>query len=528
MKGLGSRILRSTALVMASSLAQAGVGFLKNVLAAYFFGTSGTMDAYLLGLLLPDMVMFLATTGTFTFIPLFAEARARSEGEGWETAGKLITFWLFLLFVGLSIAAFFTPELTGLLAPGFQGPQLEHTVEMTRILLLMSGAVASARVMALVLYARREFFAPEASETLFQVASTLYLIVFRSHGISALVWGMVFGSFVQLLVVTVGLRDRKSQLHLNLDLRAPAVRKMVKLVFPVYVSSSAGQLNQVVNRAFASLLPAGAISSLQYGVMLAEAPVTVFASSLSAAIFPFLSKQFADKEEQQAQDNLGRAIVGILLVFVPVATGVFLIARPVVQVLLQRGSFDAHSTDLTSGALRIYALGILAMALNRILPAAYQARQNTTVPMQAGLLRIAGNIAVCALLVPRIGHLGVATAAVVAEHLKLALLFLRLRTTLFREKGRMLLGAMARLVPAAAIMTAAVLVAGGYLLEGDARWGVRGVISLLAVILVGAASYAGSVIILCRGEVLYYARRVLRELPPPFRRSGGSVVRGPD
>ena len=523
MRGRGSRILRSTAVIIASSLAVSGVGFLKNVLAAYYFGTSGAMDAYLLALLLPDMVMYLALTGSFTFIPLFAEARAASEEEGWAAAGKMITYWLLLLAVGLGIATFFTPELTSVLAPGFAGLQRERTIEMSRILLLMSGSVAVARVMALSLYAQSKFVVASVSETLFQVASTVYLVAFWSHGISALVWGMVFGSFVQLLVVAIGLWDRRRQLRISFDLRAPAVRKMVKLILPVYVGNSAGQLNAVVNRAFASLLPAGAISSLQYSAMLAEAPISVVASSLTSAIFPFLSKQYAEKKSSQAQADVVRALVAMLVLFLPLAAGVFLLAKPLVQLLLQRGSFDAHSTHLTSTALRIYALGIVAMALNRVMPAAFQARQNTMVPMQAGLLRIAGNALICVLLVPRIGHLGVATAAVVSEHLKLAMLFMRLRTRLFEGKGGALLQAVPRLFAAVAVMAVVVFAATG-LLPGTLRWGVRGPLSLLAVVCLGVVCYGAALFVLCREDFLYYARRLLRELPAPLRRREGDTA----
>jgi putative peptidoglycan lipid II flippase len=522
MSGRGSRILRSTALVMASSLAVSGVGFLKNLLAAYYFGTSGAMDAYLLALLLPDMVMYLATTGCFTFIPLFAEARANSEEEGWSAAGKMITYWLLLLVVGLSVAAVFTPELTSVLAPGFAGAQREHTIEMSRILLFMSGSVALARVMALCLLAQSKFVAMSVSETLFQVASTLYLVVFWSHGISALVWGMVFGSFVQLLVIAIGLWDLRGRIRLSLDLRAPSVRKMVKLILPVYVANSAGQLNAVVNRAFASLLPAGAISSLQYGVMLAEAPISIIAASVTSAIFPFLSKQHAEKKHSQAQADIVRALVAMLVLFLPVAVGAFLLARPVVRLLLQRGSFDVHSTDLTSTALRIYALGMVAMALNRLMPVAYSARQNTTVPMQAGLVRIAGNAVVCALLVPRIGHLGVAAAAVVSEHLKLGLLFLRVRTRLFEGKGGAMLRTLPRLFAAVGVMALAVYPATSTFL-GDLRWGVSGVLALTGVVCLGAACYGIALFVLFREEFLYYARRLMAELPPLRRRPGGAA-----
>jgi putative peptidoglycan lipid II flippase len=364
--------------------------------------------------------------------------------------------------------------------------------------------------MALSLYAQSRFGATSASETMFQVASTLYLAVFWSHGISALVWGMVFGSFAQLLVIAIGLWEFRDRLHLSLDLRAPVVRRMIKLILPVYVANSAGQLNSIVNRAFASLLPAGAISSLQYGVMLSEAPISIVAASLTSAIFPFLSRQHAEKKHAEAQADVVRALLAMLALFLPLATGAFLLARPLVQLLLQRGSFDAHSTDLTSTGLRIYALGMVAMALNRLIPVAYQARQNTVVPMQAGLVRIAGSAVICALLVPRIGHLGVATASVVSEHMKLGLLLLRLRTRLFEGKTDALLRTVPRVFAAAAVMALAVIPAKAALL-GDVRWGVAGVLSLTGVVTLGVAFYGLALFAMFRGECLYYTRRLMAE-----------------
>jgi putative peptidoglycan lipid II flippase len=515
---LGSRILRSAALVMASSVAAAAVGFLKNVLAAYYFGTSNIMDVYLLALLVPDVVMYLATTGSFTFIPIFAEAHARSEEEGWAAAGKMVAYWLLLIGVGVGIACVFAPQLTQVLAPGFDEAQRTQAVEISRVLLLMSGGVASARVFALVLYAQRKFFAPQVSEALFQVASAAYLVVFWRYGIAALVGGMVFGALVQLLAVAIGLWPQRNKVRVRLDLQDVSVRKMMKLIFPVYLSNAASKLNAVVNRAFASLLPAGAISSLQYSVMLAEAPITIVAASLTEAIFPFLSKQYAEKDDRKAHGHFDQALGAILVVFLPIAAGTFLIARPVVQLLLQRGSFDAQSTDLTSAALKIYALGILAMALNRILPTAFQARQNTSIPMQAGLVRILGNVAVCAVLVPRIGHIGVAVAVVVAEHMKLGVLFLRLRTGRAREGRDALLGTMARLLLAVGIMALVVSLTATHLLGGDLRWGIRGLFSLAAVVLLGAVTYGGALALLFPGSFSYYLSRALQEVPSRLRR----------
>jgi len=183
-----------------------------------------------------------------------------------------------------------------------------------------------------------------------------------------------------------------------------------------------------------------------------------------------------------------------------------------VQVLLQRGSFDARSTELTSTALRVYSLGMVAMALNRVMPVAYQARQNTTIPMQAGLVRIAASIVVCALLVPRIGHVGVALAVVISEYMKLVLLIARLKTPVFQ--GRVM-NALPRLVAAVAVMAAAVIPAMG-LLSGSLHWGLRDALSLLGVVCLGVACYGTALFAFFREDFVYYARRLLGALPPPL------------
>jgi len=505
---LGGRILRGTAVVMTGSVAETGLGFLKNVLAAYYFGTTGSMDAYLVALLLPDLVMYLALTGSFTFIPLFAEARAQSEAESWRVASKMITYWLLLLVGGLGIAALGTPELMHLLAPGFDPAQRERTVAMSRCLLLMSGGIAVARVMSLPLLAQGKFAAAKAAEVAFQVASILYLVGFQSRGISALVWGMVLGAFIQLLVIAGTLWRRRQLLHLDLDLGAPAVRRMVKLILPVYVSTSATQFNSVVNRAFASLLPAGAISGLQYAMTLTEGPVSIVAASLASAAFPFLSRQYAEKRDAQAEGSAGRAILAMLVLFLPLSVGAFLLARPIVELLLQRGSFDRHSTELTSAALRVYAVGIAAMAVNRFLPTAFQARQNTTIPMQAGLVRIATSAGLCFVLVPRFAHLGVAAAAVAGEYLKLALLLVRLPRGIFRGQGWSRLGLLPRLVAATGSMAVVVLAARHSLLDAGRLTGLAVALPLAGIVALGAVSYAAALCLLFRKESIEWLRRL--------------------
>lgn len=516
-------VVRAMTLVVGSSALGSAVGFFKNVLAASYFGTSGAMDAYLVALVLPDLVASFALTGAFNFVPLFAEQKAISEEAAWRAASKMVSYWLVLLIAVLAGSVSLTPQIVSLMAPGFEGVQREHTITMARVLFLMTASVASSEILALPLIAERRFFAVATSEVCFQIASTLFLVVFRSWGISALVWGMVFGGLVQLLVVAVGLGDLRRRLRLDVDLRAPVVRRMLGLTMPTYIGNMSARLNSVINRGFASLLPEGAVSSLQYAMTLSEAPVSLLASPATRTLFPFLASQFAE-DEKRARANLARALFSLSALFAPIAVGTFVLATPIVRTMFQRGSFTARSTDLTVGALQIYAPLILTLALNGLLTAAFNARKNTQMPMRVGVLRVALNASLCFLLVPGLGMRGVALSNTIADLVKVALLAFFLWRIFPRGEARATLGPLARLAPPLALMALVI-----YPLSRAATGGSWLVtLALLAgVVLLGALVYVAAVALFCRDEMSHYssiARDELGRLRARLRLSSAAGV----
>jgi putative peptidoglycan lipid II flippase len=516
-------VVRAMTLVVGSSALGSAIGFLKNVLAASYFGTSGSMDAYLVALVLPDLVSNFALTGAFNFIPLFAEQMAISDEAGWRAANKMVTYWLTLLLVVLIVVVVLTPWIVGVIAPGFGGAQRERTITISRVLFLMTASVATSEVLSLPLLAERRFFAVAASEVAFQIGSTAFLVAFRGWGISALVWGMVCGGLVQLLVVVVGLGDVRRRLRLDLDLRAPIVRRMLGLTMPTYIGNMSAKLNSVINRGFGSLLPEGAVSSLQYGMTLIDAPVSLLASPATRTLFPFLASQFTE-DEKRARANLSRALFSLTAMFAPIAVGIYMLARPIVRIMFQRGSFTGHSTDLTVGALQIYAPLILTLALNGLLTAAFNARKNTQMPMRVGVLRVALNASLCFAFVPSFGVRGIALSNTVADFVKVLLLGFFLWRVFPREEAGSTLTSMGRLVPPLALMALVVYPAGRAVMAANS-W-LATVLSLVAVALLGAVVYLATFALFCRAEFAHYAAIARDELERLRARFGFASAEG--
>jgi len=509
----GGGVLRAVGLVVGSSVVASVLGFVKGVLAASYFGTSGIMDGYLIALLLPDLVARFALTGVFNFVPVFANEWKVSQEQAWRAASKMVTYWLSLLFVIMVVATVFADAIVPLLAPGFEGQQLVDAVRMCRALFLMAASVGLAEILTQPLIAQRRFFTHTLSETSFQITSTLFLVVFHSWGIDALVWGMVFGGCVQLAIAAFGMREFKDQLRIDLRLKHPVVGQMMKLTLPTYVGTAGARLNSIINRAFASLLPVGAVSSLQYAYTLTEAPVSLLASPATRALFPFLAGQFAE-DEKRARANLSRAIFSIALVFAPVAVGSYLLAGPIVKVLFERGSFDAQSTVLTSAALEIYAPCIFAMALSRLLAIAFTARMDTATPMKVGLLRIAINGVLCYSLIDSLGHRGIALSNTLAETVKVVVLMGLLWRSFPREEAIANLRPFAKLVPALGAMALVVQPLTGAL---PAQPTLLAAACLSGIVVLGALVYFAAAAALCREEARFLWEIVRDSVPLPGR-----------
>jgi putative peptidoglycan lipid II flippase len=453
----GQRVMRATGIIGGASVVVTALGFLKNLLAAYYFGTSSAMDIYLFALVIPDMAQFMSITGLFNFIPLFAETRARhGEKEAWSVASRLVTYWLLLLCFVLVVCTVAAGALSWLVAPGLDADARAIYVVQTRLLMLMALGMGAARILAAVHNARKHFLVPALGEVAFQTTSILFLVIFHDYGTMALAGGMVLGGFCQLLVNSIGLRVKGARLPIVLDPRHPTVARLLRLTVPVYISNAGAKINAVVNSAFASLLSAGALSALQYAFMGVDIIATMVGLSLSRALFPFLSEHFAEGRGEAVTRSLDRGLVATTVLILPASLGLALLAHPVIVLLFQRGSFGVESTALTVAALQIYAPVLLPLGLGPILLTVYFAQANTTTPMKLGLFRVGLAALLCWLLVSPLGHRGIALATTISEFAKLYLMMTFLRSPEQREGLRLALRSGARLGLAGALMAAVV------------------------------------------------------------------------
>jgi putative peptidoglycan lipid II flippase len=115
---------------------------------------------------------------------------------------------------------------------------------------------------------------------------------------------------------------------------------------------------------------------------------------------------------------------------IPSAAGLWVIRKPLVQLIFQRGEFGEMATLLTAEAVGYFALGLWAVAGFRVLVGAWYALDGAHITVWTGAGALFFNVVLSALLVGPLGHSGLALAISISTTVHLLLLIFLLRKQL--------------------------------------------------------------------------------------------------
>jgi putative peptidoglycan lipid II flippase len=202
------------------------------------------------------------------------------------------------------------------------------------------------------------------------------------------------------------------------------VARLVKLATPVAIGGGVQQISTMLDVVWASLLPVGTISALYYADRIAQLPLGVVGIAIGTALLPLLARQLRAGQADSAMANLNRAIEFGLLLSLPAAAALWLLADPIIRVLFERGQFGPEDTWRTAGALAAFAIGLPAFVLVKALTPGFFAREDTRTPLNIAIAAIVVNIAlnVAFLYGTNLAHVGIALATSLSGWLNAAIL----------------------------------------------------------------------------------------------------------
>ena len=203
----------------------------------------------------------------------------------------------------------------------------------------------------------------------------------------------------------------------------------------------------------------------------------------------------------------------VMLLTIPSAIGLIILAEPIIGLIYQHGRFTADATAQTAAALRFYAIGLAGYAGVKVLAPAFYAINKRHLPMVVSLISIAVNFGLNWLFTFHLGlgHRGLALSTSFVAITNFLLLYAMMR----RHTGRLETGAMlatlGKIALAGAVLAVVCLAAQRFLLL-PATHGWKLIFEVLLTIAVGAGAFFGTAYLLRVAEVHDVVTMVRRRL----------------
>jgi putative peptidoglycan lipid II flippase len=395
----GLKLALKTSVVSGMTLLSRILGLVRDIVFARYFGAGLLMDAFLVAQRIPNMLRRFFAEGAFSagFVPVMARYRERHDhDEAREFVGAMAGTFGIVLFVVTLIGVIGAPALVLVVAPGFigDGGDFDLAALMLRFTFPYLFFVSLTAFAGGVLNTYGRFGVPAFTPVLLNVVligAAVWAAPLLEQPIMALAYAVFVAGVVQLLFQLPFLAAIRALPRPRWRPHHDGVRRAFRLMIPAIFGSSVAQINVLLSGIIASLLPVGSISYLYYSDRLMEFPLGLFGIALATVTLPYLSRLWANDDRREFAETLEWSMKIAVLIAVPAAVGLIILAEPLVVTLFHGGEFDAHSVAMTTLSLQAYAIGLVGFSFVKVLAPAFFAREDTRTPVRIGIVALVVN-----------------------------------------------------------------------------------------------------------------------------------------
>jgi putative peptidoglycan lipid II flippase len=504
---------KATSIVGLAVLCSRVLGLIRETVIAALFGASRNMDAFLTAFRAPNMLRDLFAEGALStaFVTTFSR-RIATEGDqsAWRLASKVATLTLVFMSAMTLLGILFAPFIIGILAPGFPAEKAALTILLTRIMFPFILLVSLAALVMGMLNAKHVFGVPAMASSFFNIGSIVGGVAlcywldpqpdwryphFGERGLVGLALGTLLGGLLQLLVQLPSAKEAGFRFRFDFDWRDPGVRTILGLMGPATIAASAVQVNVAVNSGFASTLGNGPITWLNIAFRLMQLPLGVFGVAVATVTLPLVSRSAALGNSGEFRGALAHSMRLVMLLTIPSAIGLIILAEPIIALIYQHGRFTAAATVQTAAALRFYAIGLAGYAGVKVLAPAFYALDKRHLPMIVSLISIAVNFGLNWLFTFHfgLGHRGLALSTSFVAMTNFLLLYIMMRRHTGRLETAALLATLGKIALSGTLLAAICFASQRYLLPLPTRASqLKLVVDVLLTIAIGASAFFGA------------------------------------
>ncbi|MFH1603360.1 MAG: murein biosynthesis integral membrane protein MurJ [Pseudomonadota bacterium] len=428
-------LLGALATVSGMTLVSRILGFVRDALIARLFGAGLATDAFFVAFRIPNLLRRLFAEGAFAqaFVPVLAEYKTRNgEGETRLLIDRVATVLTLALLAVSAIGIFAAPWIIWISAPGFSAmpEKFDLTVAMLRITFPYILFISLTSLAGGVLNTWSRFAVPAFTPTLLNlsfIVCALFLAPYFQPPVKVLAWAVLVGGVLQLALQLPYLRQIGMLPRPRSGFSDPGVRRIFRQMGPAVFGVSISQLSLLINTIIASFFVNGSVSWLYYADRLMEFPTGLLGVALGTILLPSLSKYYSSDANEQYSRLLDWGLRLTLLLALPAAVALALLAVPLISTLFHYGQFGTEDVWMTRQALIAYSIGLLGLILVKVLAPGFYARQNIRTPVKIAVITLVATQLLNVALIGPLKHAGLALAIGLGACLNAGLLMYKLR-----------------------------------------------------------------------------------------------------
>ena len=386
------RLAVSTAIFAAATGLSRVLGLVREVVASYYFGAAGKINAFTIAFQMPNLVRALVADAALSsaFVPVFVDLLKNDRKRAWRVASTL--FWLMLLGLTALSALFVlvAPWVIGIF--GNPGHDRALAIGLSRVLFPIVALLGVSGIIVGILNSYDHFTVPAISPVFWNLAiiAGLALGVPQAKTIDTKLYvyavSILIATFIQAFLPLPWLRGLDGRLRLVLDWRDPAVKTVFVNMVPVTLGLGLINVNAVIDMFFASRLidPNLAPTAIQKAFLIYMLPQGMFSVAIATVLFPTLSRYASEARTTGDftgfRETVGVGLRQIAFLLVPAAVISAVLAEPIVRILYQRGHFLPNQTPVVAAALAAFSAGLVFNGAMLMLNRAFFSLQSNWIP----------------------------------------------------------------------------------------------------------------------------------------------------
>ena len=499
-----SKVAKSTIILMLVTILAKVLGFGRELVLASVYGASMYSDAYITAMNIP--IVIFATIGmtlATVLIPMYFEVENDlGKKEALRFINNVTNIVVIICILLGILGLVFTEEIVKIFAVGFKGETYKVAVEFTRITIVGIVFTGLTYLMTAYLQIKNNFTVPgiiSVPKNIIIIISMILSVKYVNPYI--MIWGTLLGMASEFLIQIPFAVKEGYKYEIYINFKDKYIKKMAWLIMPVLIGVAVNQINTMVDRTLASTLAEGSVSALNYANKLNGFVMALFITSVATVIYPMLSKLSIEDNKEKFNTSIVQSINSVILLVIPVSVGAIVLSTPIVRLLFERGSFDSRATYMTSIALIMYSIGMVAFGLRDILGKVFYALKDTKTPMLNGMIAMIMNIILNIIFVKYLGIAGLALATSLSAIICIIILLASLKKKIGDFGQKNILITLTKSIIAAAIMGLLTKVSYNIIYNIVIDGFIRDIVALFGAILIGILVYSIVIIILKVEEV---------------------------